>query len=357
MINLAEKVPPSSPSPLNLSRTLHELCKRLDDEHSRCRFVADLFKPQVALLRVKMRDYSIKMWNVDPVKNGVSAVDLYWRKGIYDTFTAAKTVKQGWTPVERAYVKSHLFNGIGFLHHILSLVDELKAEFVRKSKRTEIIGALGAFDFCNLPPYGHESKTGGRQQGSNLVQIDIVAPISGSKGVLLQGHDLDRVESFLKSCAHRCLLCIGDLNRYMIDLGSNAQLQVAERYYFAALAVDPSNGAPYNQLASMASTGGSADYGLEPAFFYLRGLNCGGKQFDGIEANFKSLLEKNEKAFDKYEALVNAGDGGLPELSPARETERCAVYLLRLLRISLFADVNTELSSTCKKALEALQHW
>ena len=144
----------------------------------------------------------------------------------------------------------------------------------------------------------------------------------------------------------------------MIDLGSNAQLQLAERYYFAALTVDPSNGAPYNQLASMASAGSGADYGLEPAFFYLRGLNCGGKQFDGIEANFKSLLEKNEKAFDKYEALVSAGDGGgLPELSPARETERCAVYLLRLLRISLFGDVNTELSSTCKKALEALQHW
>ena len=51
------------------------------------------------------------------------------------------------------------------------------------------------------------------------------------------------------------------------------------------------------------------------------------------------------------------GGGGLPELSPARETERCAVYLLRLLRISLFADANSELSSTCKKALEALQHW
>ena len=41
-----------------------------------------------------MRDYALKMWNADPVKNGVSAVDLYWRKGIYDTFTAAKSIKQ-----------------------------------------------------------------------------------------------------------------------------------------------------------------------------------------------------------------------------------------------------------------------
>ena len=121
-----------------------------------------------------MRDYSLKMWNADPVKNGVSAVDLYWRKGIYDTFTAAKTVKQGWTPVEKAYVKSHLFNGIGFLHHILALVDELKTEFARRSdSATEIIGALGALDFCNLPPYGHESKSGGRQLWSNLVPYRI----------------------------------------------------------------------------------------------------------------------------------------------------------------------------------------
>ena len=74
---------------------MHELCKRLDDEHTRCRFVADLFKPQVALLRVKMRDYSLKMWSADPVANGVSAVDLYWRKGLYDTLAAAKNIKQG----------------------------------------------------------------------------------------------------------------------------------------------------------------------------------------------------------------------------------------------------------------------
>ena len=114
-----------------------------------------------------MRDYCIKMWNEDPVKNGPSAVDLYWKKGIYNTFTAAKTVKQGWTPVEKAYVKSHLFNGIGFLHHILALVDELKTEFARKSNGTEIVGALGAIDFCNLPPYGHESKSGGKQHWSN----------------------------------------------------------------------------------------------------------------------------------------------------------------------------------------------
>ena len=154
------------------SRTLHELCKRLDDEHSRCRFVADLFKPQVALLRVKMRDYSLKLWNADPVQNGVSAVDLYWRKGIYDTFTAAKSIKQGWTPVERAYVKSHLYNGVGFLHHVLALIDELKTEFARKSNRTtEITDALGALDFCNLSPYGQESKSGGEQLEKVLSKI------------------------------------------------------------------------------------------------------------------------------------------------------------------------------------------
>ena len=111
-----------------------------------------------------MRDYSLKLWNADPVQNGVSAVDLYWRKGIYDTFTAAKSIKQGWTPVERAYVKSHLYNGVGFLHHVLALLDDLKTEFARKSNRTtEITDALGALDFCNLSPYGQESKSGGEQ--------------------------------------------------------------------------------------------------------------------------------------------------------------------------------------------------
>ena len=175
--------------------------------------------------------------------------------------------------MEKAYVKSHLYNGVGFLHHILSLVDELKTEFARRSDRTEVLDALDALDFCNLPPYGHELRNG------------------GSKGFFLRSHDLGLVESFLKSCAHRCLLCIGDLNRYMIDLGSNAQLQVAERYYFAALTVDPSNGAPYNQLASMASNSGGADYGLEPAFFYLCGLNCGGKQGpDSIENFWLEIL-------------------------------------------------------------------
>lgn len=112
--------------------------------------MSDLFHPEITLLRVKLRDYSLKLWHSDPPRNGVQAAEVYWKKGVYDTLTVARNIKKGWTPVEKAYVRSHLVNSVGHFHHLLALIDEIGS--AKKRKRT-----LTAVDFCFQRPYGNNA--------------------------------------------------------------------------------------------------------------------------------------------------------------------------------------------------------
>ena len=40
-----------------------------------------------------MRDYSVRLLKTDPVKLGSKALDLYWKKAIYETYNIAKSLK------------------------------------------------------------------------------------------------------------------------------------------------------------------------------------------------------------------------------------------------------------------------
>jgi hypothetical protein len=146
---------------------------------------------------------------------------------------------------------------------------------------------------------------------SHFLLSDRFYCISAPRESSTRHYDPDRLSAFLRQCAHRCLVYLGDINRYLIEFGADVNLKISQRYYYEAISVDPTNGAPYNQLASMA---GGANHGLEAAFFYLRGLVCGGKQFEGVEANLKSLLDRNGRVFAKYDEQSD-----LPELSASRD--------------------------------------
>ena len=52
-------------------RTLSELFRRLDDGVAKCRLLSDLFSVDLCFLRVRCRDYAVKLWNVAPTKYGM----------------------------------------------------------------------------------------------------------------------------------------------------------------------------------------------------------------------------------------------------------------------------------------------
>lgn len=68
---------------------------------------------------------------------------------------------------------------------------------------------------------------------------------------------------------HRSLVCLGDLSRYKLELDSNWDPMIANRYYKMAISIDPNIGMPHNQLGSLA---GIKNYGLDSVYHYMRRL-------------------------------------------------------------------------------------
>ncbi len=127
---------------------------------SRSGQVSDLFSPEANLYRVRMRDHSSRLVMADPIRWGASASDLYWRKSVYHTLAAARNAKKerGWTPMEKAYVVSHLVNAVGHYQHFLWFL----LEDFGWSKR--VLDKLGvrqiAFDLAsNQEEFGYSKMT------------------------------------------------------------------------------------------------------------------------------------------------------------------------------------------------------
>ncbi len=102
---------------------------------------------------MKLRDYTLKLWSHDPVKHGAHAVDLYWKKAVYETLALARNIKQGWTPVERGCVQAHLLHSAGHFHHLLALIDDLDS--AAKKKKADPGQELGVVDLFATKQYGH----------------------------------------------------------------------------------------------------------------------------------------------------------------------------------------------------------
>jgi len=78
-------------------------------------------------------------------------------------------------------------------------------------------------------------------------------------------------KEIIDQLVHRCLLCLGDLTRYQLELVSGDEKDrigsVSRRYYHQALLLRPDSGLPYNQLATLAT---DLNFGLNSAYYYLR---------------------------------------------------------------------------------------
>ena len=80
--------------------------------------------------------------------------------------------------------------------------------------------------------------------------------------------DREALRTWISATTHRCLICFGDLSRYLMEFLPCPDLEIPHRYYLQAFQVDPSNGTPFNQLATLA---GDRCHGMDATFYYLRG--------------------------------------------------------------------------------------
>lgn len=68
-------------------------------------------------------------------------------------------------------------------------------------------------------------------------------------------------------CCHRCLIYLGDLNRYLLDIYPLWDSGTAERYYHQATNMNLKCGRPFNQLGTLS---GCKNYNLDAVYNYIR---------------------------------------------------------------------------------------
>lgn len=236
-----------------LYRNLMETARQLDEIRSHAKITKDLFAIQAQALRTKLQEIAERLLLSNVFLQRLKVDEILWRKGFYDDVSTAKRLRKDnqWSPEERSLLQIHLRSGIGFYHHLLLCI---QSEFGISSK---------CVDFSMVFPdqdYGKSKATAISKQ-------------------------------YEVACGslHRCLICLGDLSRYLLDVPPCGNKDMAYRYYYQALSWNPDVGMPFNQLGTLSmNTNGN----LDAVYYYMRCLMCS-QPFEGAEGNLKRSFERN----------------------------------------------------------------
>ena len=148
------------------------------------------------------------------------------------------------------------------------------------------------------------------------------------------------IQTWLESVTHKCLVYLGDLGRYRIEmLGLDEQGLggcLAARYYHMALQMNPGPGLPYNQLDTLSA---GHNHGLDQVYYYLRCVTSQ-EGFEGGDANLRRVLEKNVSRYGE----LGKGD--------ARETT--VVALVQLVHVVVEEASQEDVTLVCQHSLSGL---
>ncbi|KAL0270450.1 UNVERIFIED_CONTAM: hypothetical protein PYX00_007862 [Menopon gallinae] len=239
-------------------RSLSEVVRQLDDIRGRSKTISDLFLPCLATLIIKLHDLCYKLILTDPLGYGKKGEELLWKKGYHDVFTTAKRLKKNdkWSPQEAGFVQGLLISGVGHYQHLLF---KLQSDYK--------VNIQGLIDF----PIS-------------------ISDLGLSKAKNTQQKPPDKnLEEWAKDSCHRCLIYLGDLNRYLLDIFPLWDSGAAERYYLQAANLNVNCGRPFNQLGTLA---GTKNYNLDAVYYYMRCI-IRPESFEGAEANLRKTLDKN----------------------------------------------------------------
>lgn len=235
-------------------RFITDNARRLDDARGCASTVSELFTPSVLAQRSRLRENCEKLIFLDPALYGRKGEEMLWRKVYYDVVSTAKRLKKkDYTNEDVAHLQCHINAGIGYYHHFIS---RLELEFD--------LNLQGIVDFTI---------------NSNQ---KFVKQCSGSV-------PLENIPEWVEISIHRCLIYLGDLTRYKLEIYPNWDHGLAIRYYLQAINFKPEYGMPHNQLGTLAT---NLNYSLDSAYHYIRCLDCQ-HVFEGTENNLLRLFEKN----------------------------------------------------------------
>lgn len=233
-----------------LKKHVNECVRRANAALQEAGTTGALFSAPAVGVRAKLREACERVILMFPSSQDHQVEETLWRKVYYQPLHAAKEMRKGssWSTVEAYWVCSHLWDGVAFYH---SLLHSLAAH-----------ACLADF----LPHQSSEEEDGSGHSVTGDSGSDTVA---------------------------RCLTCLGDLTRYMLDLPSAPPYHLSVRYYLQALHYVPDGGLIHSNLATVYSVN---DQPLLAVAHYLRALTCE-KIFEGAEGNLKRLLGKSRSYY------------------------------------------------------------
>lgn len=139
---------------------------------------------------------------------------------------------------------------------------------------------------------------------------------------------------------HRCLIFLGDLERYIQMVGDGSRnWSKAERHYRQALELLPENGNPHNQLAVLATY---QNNNLAAVHRYFRSLAVTGQPFNTALQNLRLIFDKNYVKVLKYKQKdLEAG------LTPnydnyINDLKRVDTFIVKLYGI-LYTNIDVEI--------------
>lgn len=123
-----------------------------------------------------------------------------------------------WVPEERSQLLLHLKCGIGFYHHLLQC---LQIEYGISS---------GCIDFPMVFP--------DQDYGKSKLNLYFALRFSyaryyvnGFSALVDKLPPSSKQLEAARDSVHRCLVCLGDLNRYLMDIPQSGSYDMAYRYY------------------------------------------------------------------------------------------------------------------------------
>lgn len=275
--------------------------------------MADLFTPTLQIQRSKFQEYCERLIFTDPILFGRKAEELLWRKSFYDVISASKQLKKKeYTSEELCNIQTHINAGVGHYHH-----------FIARLQYQYNLDIKAYVDFVIFK--------------SNTKKLSNISP------------KLEQVD-WAKQSVHRCLIYLGDLNRYKLEIYPNWDPGLAIHYYLKAVHFNPEYGIPHNQMGTLAST---QNHTLDAVYHYLCCLACK-YAFDGTENNLFRLFEKNAFILQEF-PIENQNADCIVQLEPVEHIKRLITRFLFLTEAWYFSKKIADVYILCHQTNMDLQ--
>ncbi|XP_049270388.1 nonsense-mediated mRNA decay factor SMG5 isoform X1 [Rhipicephalus sanguineus] len=248
-----------------LYRSASEAARRLEEWLRGASSFGAFFAQEVTHLRARLKDYCERLLFTAPLEYGRQAEELTWRKVYYDVVQHYKATKATTEEDSVAELRAHLHSGLGHYHHLLL---RLQAEAQLNLETNVDVPLIWEYEGLNRGTRWSQKRPA--EDGSPPLPVENVL--------------------WARQAAHRFLIALGDIARYLIELEDREHghwAALSARYYWQALSLDPGSGMPHNQLGTLA-----AGDTCKAAYHFLRCLQSS-QPFEGAQGNLLRLLDKN----------------------------------------------------------------